>query len=508
VFLGDSVTLGYHVHPDEAFPQRLGAIYEAEGRPVEVFNIAMHGWATPDERKAYQRTARRYRPDDVVLAVCLNDITQLQESPQPPPPWLVAAYKRSALVRLAVHARAREIGSVRELFRRADSPQAKKAMAIFFAQVRLLEEEVGADGARLHVLVLPFRFQVEPGAPPPVVQEAIRSFAAAEHLSYLDVLPALQPLGDPAFVDWDHLSPIGTRAVAEQIVQHRLLDLPPSAAEILPQPGLPGLTAALEAPEPARRAAAAWLLGRAGDGGSGVDATLARMAHGDAREPVRAAAARALGRRHATAGTTALLAALADERAAVRHAAALSLFELEPLSAAALPSLVASVSHPDPYVRGFAVWAIENMGPAAASAAPALVPALADGDLFTRETAALALGTIGADRPEVVSALAADLTVDEPARTRAAARALGRLGPRAMAAVPALQRAATDPDSYLRLFAVRALGKIAPADAGVVEMLRTIAARDPLPEVRQEAVAVLQRAPSVVRAAGPAAAAR
>jgi HEAT repeat protein/lysophospholipase L1-like esterase len=509
VFLGDSVTLGYHVQPDEAFPQRLGAIYEAEGRPVEVFNIAMHGWSTPDERKAYRFTARRYRPDDVVLAVCLNDITALQESPLPPQPWLMAGYKRFALVRLVVHAREREISSVRELFRRADSPEAKKAMATFFAEVRLLKDEVGVDGARLHVLVLPFRFQVEPGAPLPVVQKAIESFAADEHLHYLDVLPALQALGETAFVDWDHLSPIGTRTVAEQIVQHGLLDLPPSPAEIIPQPGLPGLTAALKAPEPGPRAAAAWLLGRSGAGGPAMDAALAEMVHGDASEPVRAAAARALGHRHAAACAPQLLAALADERAAVRRAAALSLFELEPLSGDALPPLVASVSHPDPYVRGFAVWAIQNMGPAAAGAASALVPALADGDAFTRETAALALGTIGADRPEVVSALAAQLAVQEPAAARAAARALGRLGPRAAAAVPALQRAAVDPDDgYLRLFAVRALGKIAPADAGVAERLRTIAARDSLSEVRQEAVAALQRTPNVVRAAAPPTATR
>src|SRR5262249_5328296 len=45
-FLGDSVTLGDHIQPAEACPQVLQARLDAEGRPVEVFSIALWGWFT------------------------------------------------------------------------------------------------------------------------------------------------------------------------------------------------------------------------------------------------------------------------------------------------------------------------------------------------------------------------------------------------------------------------------------------------------------------------------
>jgi HEAT repeat protein/lysophospholipase L1-like esterase len=497
VFLGDSVTLGYHVQPDEAFPQRLGARFEQEGRPVEVFNVAMHGWSTRDERLAYQRIARRYRPDDVVLSVCLNDITALQNDPLPPSPWLLALHKRYALVRMAVHARAREITSVRDLFARKDSPPARAAFTRFFSEIRALRDEVQADGGTLSIIVLPFHFQVQPNAPAPSVQAEIASFAAAERIPFLDLLPALAPLGDAGFVDWDHLSPTGTRRTAEEIATRPLLHLPPSPEETLaPTTDPPSVVAALRAPDAEHRAAAAWLLGQQKERRVDVDAQLGEMVRHDASEHVRAEAARALGGRHARERTAPLLTALGDERAAVRRAAALALYDLQPLTDAALPSLVEAVANPDAYVRGFAAWSLQNMGPAAARAVPALVAVLSDDDAFTRETATLALGNIGVGRSDAVAALAQQLTSPDPARARAAARALGRMGPAAADALPALLRAATDKsDDYLRLFAVKALGKIAPKNPGVVRALKVAASSDGMGEVRELAESALRQAP-------------
>ena len=86
VCLGDSTTLGFGLRPAEAYPQVLESLLQASGRAVEVFNVALWGWSTRQERIAYRRIARRYSPDHVLLAVCLNDIPELQDNLARPPP--------------------------------------------------------------------------------------------------------------------------------------------------------------------------------------------------------------------------------------------------------------------------------------------------------------------------------------------------------------------------------------------------------------------------------------
>ncbi len=66
--LGDSVTLGADLRPEQAFPRVLEARLQAEGRPVEVMNVALWGWSTRQERTAWQRIGRLYHPDAVLLA--------------------------------------------------------------------------------------------------------------------------------------------------------------------------------------------------------------------------------------------------------------------------------------------------------------------------------------------------------------------------------------------------------------------------------------------------------
>src|SRR5262245_17725333 len=70
VCLADSVTRGPDGHPEQAFPQQLQDRLDARAPGFEVFNVALWGWATRQERIAYERIARRYRPDQVLLGVC------------------------------------------------------------------------------------------------------------------------------------------------------------------------------------------------------------------------------------------------------------------------------------------------------------------------------------------------------------------------------------------------------------------------------------------------------
>ncbi|HWX25185.1 MAG TPA: SGNH/GDSL hydrolase family protein, partial [Vicinamibacteria bacterium] len=169
--LGDSVTLGAGIEAKEAFPQVLESRLEDLGRPVEVFNVALWGWSTRQEEIAYRKIARPYKPDSVILAVCLNDIPELQNNLSRPPKVLEWFHERSALVRRIVAAREREIGSVEELF--VDSARVREAFVRFFSEVKKLAAEAREDKADFAVLVFPFRFQVEGHPPRPLAQQRI-----------------------------------------------------------------------------------------------------------------------------------------------------------------------------------------------------------------------------------------------------------------------------------------------------------------------------------------------
>jgi hypothetical protein len=129
VFLGDSVTLGAGLKPEQAYPQMLQTRLDAEGRGTEVFNVALWGWSTRQQRLAWERIARKYRQDQVVLAVCLNDIPELHNNLARPPRLLAALHERSAIVRRAVDAEGRAIESVEQLCYQPDAPKVRVGYA-------------------------------------------------------------------------------------------------------------------------------------------------------------------------------------------------------------------------------------------------------------------------------------------------------------------------------------------------------------------------------------------
>jgi HEAT repeat protein/lysophospholipase L1-like esterase len=457
--LGDSVTLGAGIRADEAFPQVLEARLRAEGRPVEVFNIALWGWSTRQEAIAYERIARTYKPDAVVLAVCLNDIPELQNNLSAPPAALGALYKASALVRLAVGAERREIRSVEDLFR--DTPAVSEAFARFFQEVRTLDHEVKADGATLTVLVAPFRFQVGPKPPAPSAQERIRAFCQAAGIPFLDALPTLRPLGPSAFVDYDHLSPSGAAATASLLAKE--LSLPPGYGALLGERGLSEAGLGLQDPDPRVRAASVWALSRQ-DPSPVRDAAFGEALVRDGDPLVRALAAEALGQKGRTSGREAVLRALSDPSETVRWSAAHAAFSRGLEAPRDLPELVHALESPDPFVRGFASFSLGTFGPAAAEAAPALVRALAQDRAYGRGGAAAALARIGSAAAEAVPALLEALRSGDPISRARAARTLGRIGPASHLAIPVLIERLSDPDEVVRAQAARALGRIAPRD--------------------------------------------
>lgn len=488
-FLGDSVTFGDGLEPQQAYPQVLQQRFAREGRPVEVFNVALWGWSTRQERLAWERLARPYRPDLAVLAVCLNDVPELQNNLARPPAWLQGLFARSALVRVALDAQGREIRGVEELFEAHESRRVREAFERFGAELRALRAAVQADGARLAVVVFPFRFQLERGAPPPRAQERLRALAADEDLPYLDLLPALRGLGPSAFRDYDHLSVEGAEAVAEALAGAEWFPRPPPRSERLGE--LPGeaLARQLEAPDPARREAAAAWLGRGPLGQPEATALTRALADSDAG--VRAAAAASLAKAREVAAVPRLLAALGDPHEAVRAQAARALATLQPSAEVALPGLVAALQSDDGYVRGFGAWMLGELGPAAAPAVPALAAALERERDDRPGVSAQALAKLGRAALPAAPTLCRTLQAEAPRRRWNAAIALGRLGPAGRdAALATLRAAAKDPDGRVRAQAVLALGRLEAGDAETVALLtRTLS--DEWPDARALAARAL-----------------
>jgi len=513
--LGDSVTLGAELQPQEAYPQLLEARFAAEGRRTEVMSVALWGWSTRQQRTAWQKLARAYRPDQAVLAVCLNDIPELFNNLARPPRWLVRLHQTSALVRRLANAEGREIDSVERLFAEPDAPRVREALERFFEEVRWLRREVEAEGAALALVVFPFRFQVEAGAAPPVLQQRITAFCNSEKLRCLDLLPTFARVGPSAFLDYDHLSPSGASLVADTLRASGVLlegESDPlvlgEALERRREPGSRAATRWLEArhaapgaaavaalvalfadAQPGVRQASAWALGAAGRAASAASGPLALGLREDASAGVRASAARALGALGSREALPALFEALVDSSESVRAAAAQALSRIGP-TAAEVVALAAALSSRDRYVAAFAAWSLGNLGAAAEPAVPDLVRALGRDD--TNVVVAGALARIGPAAAAAVPELVRALGSGDDGRRWRAARTLGRIGPAAEAAVPALTGALRDPNSVVRAHAARALGRIGPAAKRAAAELQR-ATGDPEAGVRDEARKALAR---------------
>jgi HEAT repeat protein/lysophospholipase L1-like esterase len=496
VALGDSVTFGYAFAREQSWPRILERTAAERGPGVEVLSVALLGWSTRQQRYAYERIARGYAPDTVVLAICLNDVEDLHNNLSRPPRLLRALFRRSALVRRLVDAEGREIASVEEMFETPESPRVRAGYERLFEEIRLLRRLVEDDGARLVLMVLPDADQVGPRPHRPVPQDRMRAFAGEEGLPFVDPLPALAAVGPSAFVDRLHLTPAGSAAVARVVLESAVPAEAWDTAELFAALGPsrdPGsLVPLLSHPSPAIRRQAAEAIARGGGSGSAMAALTARLRDDDAS--VRAAAARALASagRWTEAAEDALFMALDDASETVRWAAADALAAGDLRSAESALRLAGLLDSPDTYIRGFAAWSLNHAGTAAVVAAPNLVARAQDADAGVRALAVRALGNLGVGEADVVAALARTVAQGTDEDRWRAARALAKLGPVAAPAVDALTRALEEDDARLRREAAASLARIgAPAEPALPVL---IAARhDADPAVRDAAEKAIRR---------------
>jgi HEAT repeat protein/lysophospholipase L1-like esterase len=504
VCLGDSVTVGPDGRPQDAYPQILQARLDALGPGVEVFNVSLWGWATRQERIAYRRIARKYRPDQVLLGICLNDFEEMQNNLSRPPPLVAALYRRSALVRRVTRAEERQIAGVEELFSAPDSASVREGFDRVFAEIRALREDVRADGAELVVTVFPFIDQLVPGAPPPSVEERVGAFCARQGIRFVDPLPALRPLGREAFPPGDgvHFNGIGAARIADKLLRSGFIPEEARSTRelrsVLGPAGLgtraiPGLVAALGSTNPRARTQAAWALGRIGPAASAAVTALGRALE-DPSESVRMSAAVALGRIGPEAGSAfpTLAKGLEDARENVRARSAEAIFRIGPEAERAVPVLRTALRSEDLYVRGFAVWYLGELGPSALAAVPDVAVTIERDDGGVRTLAARTLRKIGSgDRAAVVALGEALLDQRWDERWRAG-RVLGKMGAGAVPALPALVAALADANELVRGEAAAALGRMGPAASAAAPAL-VQARSDAVPEVRAAAADALRR---------------
>ena len=167
VVLGDSMSFGWGVRPELAWPAQLELRLRELGVDVEVLNFAVYGANTWLSLQRWRAHAADYKPDLVLLGWFTNDAaidrgapSVFRHCPEAGPPaqrrWNTAM-ERSALVRIAVDLRnIRETGSplpswdARTVLR-ADHYGFRCAVA----WTGMLRDEVEATGADLAVVQIP-----------------------------------------------------------------------------------------------------------------------------------------------------------------------------------------------------------------------------------------------------------------------------------------------------------------------------------------------------------------
>lgn len=255
-YLGDSVTFGYRVARwEDTYPFVVEDLVEAtDSLSIETVNLAVEGYAQWQQAIVLAGEGDRYHPDLVVVGFVLNDVTemfylsrfggsdvgfQLRHSYTSRwDRWLsksALVYQIQNVVR-EVKAKRRlgadvRLGAIRRqaldvetLMRKPEQANVKTAWDIALADLQGIVDRCASRGVPVLVVVFPFAVQLSDPTGLSAPQRVIDGYAAARGIDAIDLLPALaeysRTSGTSAsqlFVDHDHLSVEGHRAVAAMI---------------------------------------------------------------------------------------------------------------------------------------------------------------------------------------------------------------------------------------------------------------------------------------------------
>ena len=256
VYLGDSVTFGYRVARwEDTYPFVLGdRLATRDSLAVETVNLAVEGYSQWQQAIVLADEGDRYQPDLVVVGFVLNDVTEMFYLARFGGPdegyQLRHSYtsrwdrllSKSALV-YQIQNVVREfkakrklgqdlrLGAIRQqaldvetLIQHPDQANVKTAWDIALADLQGIVDHCAARDVPVLVVVFPFAVQLSDPEGSSAPQRVLVSYAHARGFETLDLLPPLVAYAratgvaaDSLFVDEDHLSVAGHRAVAAML---------------------------------------------------------------------------------------------------------------------------------------------------------------------------------------------------------------------------------------------------------------------------------------------------
>jgi len=216
-FIGDSVTLGMGVVPEETFVARVGARAAAAGEKAQTLNFGVDGYNALQVRELLTAKALAFQPDEVVYVLCLNDFDFTDSSGRKiayfrPPrsfllPWL--EQRMRALRRTEFH-----------------HYHFEKHKAEVFRVVEEMQELLAARGVGFLLAIVPV-FPDRPGDPAyfehyPLadIHQATLSFAGQHGIRAHDLLADFRAQPPPPqryLLDLWHLSAAGHQVAADAL---------------------------------------------------------------------------------------------------------------------------------------------------------------------------------------------------------------------------------------------------------------------------------------------------
>ncbi|MEZ4219228.1 MAG: GDSL-type esterase/lipase family protein [Myxococcota bacterium] len=280
VAIGDSVTFGFGVELEEAWPSRLEERLRAVRPDAEVLDLGIGGYNPYTESELLRGRGLAFAPDVVLVQFCVNDLADptihfdhhartrlgaLPDAAFPDPSQRThAARGLSLLERACLASRAcsraydawlaRAQATLDEPTRRAGARPADAADGPAWdwlaARYREMARASRASGARFALVLFPHFEQLAgaPGSAPDPLQQRLVRLARDEGIAAVDLLEPFRRAsraGRPPMLDYFHPDARG-HAIAAQVVAEEL-----GRAGILPSGGAP----AAGAPAPAAASA-------------------------------------------------------------------------------------------------------------------------------------------------------------------------------------------------------------------------------------------------------------
>ena len=216
-FIGDSVTLGMGVVPEDTFVARIGAMATRAGLKVETLNFGVDGYNALQVRELLAVKVLAFQPDQVVYVLCLNDFDFTDSSGQKIdyfrkpklflPRWLKQRYR--AIWRSEFH---------RWHFQRNGDEA--------FRAIEGMRDPLEARKIGFLLAVVPV-FPDRPGDPAYFdhyalgdIHEGVRAFAAAKGIRVHDLLEDFRRQPPPPqryLLDLWHLSAAGHQVAAQAL---------------------------------------------------------------------------------------------------------------------------------------------------------------------------------------------------------------------------------------------------------------------------------------------------